>query len=145
MTPNKHLAGENCPKCKQSKGEYFIENILKILNLSYCSEYIIHVDSKLRTLFKIDFAVKLDKIYLIEYNGVQHYKKCDYFGGEEKYKEQQLRDQELRTFVQNNNDYRLLEIDYRYNFQLIINKILEFLNVPIDSNINSKLGELLEN
>lgn len=145
MTPNKHLAGENCPKCAQSKGEYFIENILKILNLSYLPQYTISVNSELRTLFKIDFVIKLDKIYLIEYNGIQHYKPCDYFGGKEKFKEQQLRDQELRTFVQNNSNYQLLEIDYRYNHQIIINKILEFLNVPIDSNISSKLGELLEN
>ena len=64
----------------------------------------------------------------------------------EKFIEQQNRDNLLRTFVLENTNYKLLEIDYRWNQKTIKSKILEFLkDVPTNSNICSKLGELLEN
>lgn len=145
MTPNKHLNGENCPRCSASKGERFIDRCLSTLNINFIPQYTLKFDNDLREHFRIDFCINSDKIYLIEYNGIQHYFPSEYFGGEEKFKEQQLRDQLLRDFVnKNSNDYELLEIDYRYNKFTIITKILNFLKVPIDSNINSKLGELLE-
>lgn len=146
MTPNKHLMGENCPKCVASKGERFVNKCLSILNVNFESEYILKFENILRNHFRIDFAVYVNKkIYLIEYNGIQHYQASDYFGGEEKFKEQLQRDNILRDFVLKNSDkYELLEIDYRYNKYTIITKILKFLKVPINSDINSKLGELLE-
>lgn len=146
MTPNKHLIGEKCPKCSQSRGEEFIYRILSCLNINFEKEFTIKIKTLNRSSFRLDFAINIQNIwYLIEYNGIQHYQPCEYFGGEEKFKEQQIRDQELRDFVQTNNTkYKLLEIDYRYNKQTTVNKILNFLNVPINSNINSKLGELLE-
>lgn len=145
MTPNKHLLGENCPKCSASKGERFINRCLSSLNLDFEIQYVLKFDNDLRKHFRIDFAVVTDKIYLIEYNGIQHYQASDYFGGEDKFKEQQQRDNLLRNFVlQNSDKYELLEIDYRYNRYTIITKILKFLKVPINSDINSKLGELLE-
>lgn len=145
MTPNKHLLGENCPNCAQSKGERFINKCLNVFNIDYNTQSILKFDNELRNNFRIDFIIQKDKTYLIEYNGIQHYYPVEYFGGEEKFKEQQLRDQLLRDFVKNHSDlYELLEIDYRYNKHTIITKILNFLKVPINSNINSKLGELLE-
>lgn len=146
MTPNKHLIGEKCPKCSQSRGEEFIYRILSCLNINFEKEFTIKIKTLNRSSFRLDFAVNIQNVwYLIEYNGIQHYQSCEYFGGEEKFKEQQIRDQDLRDFVQTNSTkYKLLEIDYRYNKQTTVNKILNFLNVPINSNINSKLGELLE-
>lgn len=144
-TPNDHLMGGNCPRCAASKGERFIDLCLTKLNIKFYPQFIIKFNNNLRNYFKIDFAIKTDKIYLIEYNGIQHYKPHIYFGGEIGFKQQQLRDSLLREFVKNNSDkYELLEIDYRNNKTTIIKKILNFLKVPINSDINSKLGELLE-
>jgi hypothetical protein len=145
MTPNKHLSGENCPNCTQSKGERFINKCFNVFNIDYNTQGILKFDNELRNNFRIDFIIQKDKTYLIEYNGIQHYHPVEHFGGEEKFKEQQLRDQLLRDFVKNHSDlYELLEIDYRYNKYTIIKKLLNFLKVPIDSDVNSKLGELLE-
>ncbi|MCI7633433.1 MAG: hypothetical protein MSS80_05280, partial [Mollicutes bacterium] len=61
-----------------------------------------------------DFEIEIeDKIYLIEYNGEQHYKPVKIFGGTEKFIKQQNRDILLREFVLKNPNYKLLEIDYR--------------------------------
>lgn len=146
MTPNKHLIGQHCPKCAQTKGEYFIYNLLNTINIEFKTQYIIRFNNSLRNYFKIDFAInKNNKIYLIEYNGVQHYTPNEYFGGLLQFEKQQLRDSLLREFIKDNLDkYELLEIDYRYNKYTIIKKILNFLEVPISGDINSKLGELLE-
>ena len=35
QTPNKHLGGQGCPKCNQSKGETNIEIILKREKIDY--------------------------------------------------------------------------------------------------------------
>ena len=146
MSPNKHLNGENCPLCSQSHGEELIYLVLTTLKVNFEQEFTIKVQTLNRSRFRLDFAINLKNVwYLIEYNGIQHYQASEYFGGEERFREQQIRDQELRNFVQaNNNQYKLLEIDYRYNKQTVVNKIINFLNVPINSDINSKLGELLE-
>ena len=147
MSPNKHLTGECCPKCSETSGERLVSRILTDANYSFDSQFHIKVNSEIRSKLRIDFAIiHNDVFYLIEYHGAQHYRPVEYFGGMEKFIEQQNRDNLLRTFVLENTNYKLLEIDYRWNHKTIKSKILEFLkNVPTNSNICSKLGELLEN
>ena len=91
-----------------------------------------------------DFEINKDgQKYIIEYNGIQHYQPCDYFGGEEIFKNQIERDNDLRQFCQNNN-YKLLEIKYTESKDRIKELITSFLNAPTISDDSSKLGELLE-
>lgn len=46
---------------------------------------------------RVDFVLKYkDKTVIIEYNGKQHYQPVEFFGGEEKFKKQQIRDEALR-------------------------------------------------
>lgn len=146
MTPNKHLIGECCPKCAETKGEQLVSKILSDCNYDFQTQYIINVDSNIRKNLRIDFAIfNNNDVYLIEFHGIQHYQPVEYFGGIPKLIEQQNRDNLLRTFVLNNNNYKLLEISYLWNSNTIKSKIIKFLeNVPINSNVNSKLGELLE-
>ena len=146
MTPNKHLIGECCPKCAETKGEQLVSKILSDCNYDFQTQYIINVDSNIRKNLRIDFAIfNNNDVYLIEFHGIQHYQPVEYFGGTPKLIEQQNRDNLLRTFVLNNNNYKLLEISYLWNSNTIKSKIIKFLeDVPISSNINSKLGELLE-
>ena len=58
----------------------------------------------------IDFYL-LDFNIFVEYNGRQHYMAIDYFGGEERFKVQQERDYNLRTYC-NINNIKLIEIKY---------------------------------
>ena len=39
QTPNTHLIGRGCPKCKKSKGELFIENYLIDNKINYKTQY----------------------------------------------------------------------------------------------------------
>lgn len=146
MTPNKHLIGEGCPKCSETKGEQLVSKILSESNYIFDTQYVIPVVSDIRDNIRIDFVVKNQDItYLIEYHGIQHYQPVDYFGGLPKFVEQQDRDNLLRKLVLENESYKLLEIDYRWSQNTIKSKILEFLkDVPISSNANSKPEELLE-
>ena len=76
QTPDAHLQGKGCPKCKKSKSERKIENILKSNNIKYITEYSFN-DLKDKGLLRFDFAVydKENNLYcLIEFNGKQHYK-----------------------------------------------------------------------
>ena len=84
-----------------------------------------------------------DEIYVIEYNGIQHYQACDFFGGEEIYLKQVERDNDLREYCKTNN-YKLLEIKYTETNDSIKQLISSFINVPISSDTNSKPEELLE-
>lgn len=129
-TPNKRLSGRGCPMCKRPLGEIFVEQILTSNNYKYLPQYKIKVKSKIRLNLFVDFAVFINnKIYLIEYNGIQHYQPVKYFGGDEKYKEQIERDKLLRDFVENHENYSLLEISYKWNKRTIKSKILNFLNM----------------
>lgn len=93
-----HLKGINrgktisCGCIKQSAGEIKIKNILEENNILYQQQYRI-ADFNMYAPF--DFAIfneKGDLIKLIEYDGEQHFRSIEYFGGEEKFKLQQERD-----------------------------------------------------
>ena len=139
--PNKHLSGHNCPKCRRSSGEELIELMLKKLNVKFATQ-VKHILPN-RTLW-FDFEVYVNnEIHVIEYNGIQHYQACDFFGGEEIYLKQVERDNDLREYCKTNN-YKLLEIKYTETDDSIKQLIGSFINVPISSDTNSKPEELLE-
>ena len=75
--PRNHLMGQDCPFCvyKKSKGELKIENLLKENDIKYKPQYSFS-DLKDKGVLKFDFGI-LDEngnlLYLIEFNGKQHY------------------------------------------------------------------------
>jgi hypothetical protein len=72
-TPNNHLRGKGCPKCKQSKGEQLIEKYLNEHNIKYipqCS----FPDCKNTRPLKFDFYLP-NKNICIEFDGEQHFRK----------------------------------------------------------------------
>ena len=78
-------------------------------------------------LFKVDFYLELNnKIFIIEYNGRQHYFPIVHFGGEESFIKQCVRDEELRTLCKENN-YCLLELPYNKNDSEVEEMIKSFL------------------
>lgn len=112
-----HLLGLNHSRtiscgCKSmSSGELKIKQLLEKYNINFKMQYCINNFSKY-SLF--DFAI-FDKdnnlIKLIEFDGEQHFKPVDFFGGEEKYLLQLERDARKNKYCQENN-LELLRIPY---------------------------------
>lgn len=74
--PNAHLSSESgCRFCYESKGERAVESVLKKYGLKYIREYRIEP-----YLFRYDFYLPENDIF-IEFNGIQHYRPVEIFGG----------------------------------------------------------------
>ncbi len=102
----------NCPQCQRrySKGEKAIRKYLQNNNLFFESQFhFLNTEiSKLSFDFKVNYN---NQIYLIEFQGIQHFKPIEWFGGEERYKKQQEYDNNKKEFCKQNN-YILIEILY---------------------------------
>ena len=74
QTPNSHLKGSGCPKCKKSKGETTIENYLIAKKVSYETPKTFRdcINPKTGWNLYYDFYLPSKNI-LIEYDGYQHY------------------------------------------------------------------------
>lgn len=92
--------------CIKSKGENDIELILKENDIQYVKEY------WFKDLFgeggahlRYDFAIIINnKICgLIEYNGIQHYKPIEYWGGQQQLEKQQRQDELKEKYCKENN------------------------------------------
>lgn len=87
MTPNAHLAcRQGCPRCKESKGETRIRKFLQSSGIEFIQEYKIP-----GSLFRYDFMIN-DSKTLIEFQGQQHFKPVERFGGVDAYRETRRRD-----------------------------------------------------
>ena len=123
-----HMHGSCCPKCNQSRGERLISNFLDQHNIKYVVEKVMPFKINNRNV-RVDFLLKLNNInYIIEYNGRQHYEPVDYFGGEEVFKLQCIRDNGLREICKNNNIH-LIEIKYDLSIDQIKELLLKELNI----------------
>ena len=110
--PNNHLRGQGCPKCKESKGENIIRKYLKEQACSFKTQYTFE-DCKNINKLPFDFGILHDGklIGLIEYQGIQHYKSIEYWGGEDRLKYTQNNDLIKSAYCQRNN-IPLLTIHY---------------------------------
>lgn len=108
ITPANLKIGKGCPKCnkKISKGEQKIINWLEEKHIPYQRQVPLDINGH---HLSIDFYLPIFDIY-IEYNGVQHYEPVNYFGGEDKFIQQQNNDQLKRLYLKN----KLIEIPYIY-------------------------------
>nr|DAZ69631.1 MAG TPA: restriction enzyme [Caudoviricetes sp.] len=108
ITPGHFYQGNRCPKCNQSKGEKRIYNILNLLNIPFEAQKRFNTCKYKRTL-PFDFYVS--NSFLIEYDGEQHFRPVDYFGGDKVYKTSQLRDN-IKTKWAKDNGIPLVRIPY---------------------------------
>ena len=112
-----------CPKCKRfkSKGEQLVQKFLEENNIKFETQK--RFKECNNNLSSFDFCAydKNNKMYLIEVNGIQHYKDNPRFGGLEIIKH---RDELKRIFCENNN-IPLIIISYKELNK--INDILSFL------------------
>ena len=85
-----------CINCENNRTENIIGKILDIYNIKYERQYTFDDCVDKRKLpfdyFLIDYNI------LCEYDGEQHYKPIDFFGGEEKFKQRQHNDQ-IKTIL----------------------------------------------
>lgn len=128
--------GRRCPKCNYSRGEKLVEAVLNSLDINF------EAQKKFKGLKNInnlsyDFYLTEYNV-LIEYQGQQHYKPVDLFGGEEYFLKQQKNDRIKKEFSKNNNFY-LLEIPYtKYTFDSVKEEIELMLSNVKQGTTNQK-------
>ena len=110
QTPTNHTHKTNpagCSVCKSSKGERVISQLLQSYNINYISQKYFEDLKRVRVLY-FDFYLP-DLNICIEYDGIQHFKPIECFGGENKFKLDQLRDK-IKNDYCNENNIKLLRI-----------------------------------
>lgn len=131
-----HLKGQyhsltiSCGCVKRSSGELKIKNILENEGIFFKEQY--RIKDKNNNTMIFDFSI-MDKdkiIALIEYDGMQHYKSVEYFGGESMFKIQQTRDKRKNIWCKENN-IPLIRIPYYDYNKLNKEYILERLKSAI--------------
>ncbi len=134
IDPNHRCYGKSgCPKCKESKGEKKINQLLKLKNINFKSQYKFP-NCKNKKPLPFDFAIlnKQSQILgLIEFNGEQHYlDNRSRFTSNQNPKEQlekiKLHDNIKKQFCKNNN-ILLLVIPYT-EYDNIEQKLETFIN-----------------
>jgi len=117
-----HIRGQGCPTCKGHKGEIKIMRHLLENNILIETQKSFP-DCKDKGLLKFDFYLPEYNI-LIEYDGEQHFKPVNFFGGEKSYKIRKKRDRIKNKYCKKNN-IRLIRIPYTEfdNIEKILNKI----------------------
>lgn len=128
---NTLLQRNNCPKCsrKYSHGEDRILEVLDLLGVTYIKQKTfdgLFGDSG--KLLRYDFFIEKFNL-IIEYNGQQHYKSINIFGGEKSFKLTKKYDKRKKDYA-NNNNIKLLIIPYwdYDNIEKILSKKLHINN-----------------
>lgn len=116
--------GTRCQKCNCSSGESEISHILDKYNLEYIMQYTFP-DCKDQKVLPFDFYVPA-KNSCIEFDGEQHYKSYERFGGEDSFKIRQKHD-EIKNVYCKEHGISLIRIPY-WDFnnieEIILNKLV---------------------
>ncbi len=124
ITPNNLLGKkQNCPKCASSIGEKTIRNILESNNIKFQEQYRIP-ECRNKLPLPFDFAIFDDNNMikvLIEFQGEQHFKPVDFFGGNGGFVYRKRNDLIKKEFCEK-NDILLVEITYKDNIEEVLNK-----------------------
>lgn len=109
-TINNHINnGTGCPKCIKSKGELECETVFKKYKIEYFTEYV--VPGLNRRYYDFMFKYQ-DKQYLLEFDGIQHFKKSSMFKpSDEDFEKSQKRDI-TKTHHAVKSGFYLIRIDH---------------------------------
>lgn len=136
QSPTKHINNQGCPKCHFSKGEIIIENYLKNNKITFETQKRFNDCRGINNTLPFDFYIPSKNI-LIEFQGIQHYKPVERFGGKDRFIEQQKLDKIKKDYAIKNK-YNFIEINYKQ-----INKIPQILDKFLTTNkINGMKTEL---
>ena len=101
QSPSNHISGKKCPFCFEfSKGEIVIKKFLLDNNIKFERQKTF-IECKLTKLLRFDFYLP-DYNMCIEYNGCQHYKAIQWFGGEKTLQDNIKRDKIKKNYCDNN-------------------------------------------
>lgn len=138
VTPHNFIFNHSrCPNCSNPyRGEEYIQRFLLSRSIKFIPQkYFCDLIDKQPLSY--DFCLPNKKI-LIEFQGEQHYRPIEYFGGIDKFAVQNLHDDLKRDYA-NRNGYKLIEISYK----LIKNKSDEDSYTKIKEVLTQKLKELV--
>ena len=126
QSPNAHLSGAGCPKCKNKNQTLLFEklsNSFKELNFNY--EFGIKwLEGQRFDIYNSQFN------FAVEYDGLQHYKLVEHFGGESYLKIIQERDV-LKNKKCVRNNCKLFRVKYNYtesDYQELILNIKNYIS-----------------
>lgn len=128
VSPNNFINGTRCPFCIESNGEANIRNYLIKHDISFeCQKRF----DDLRVVHPLSYDFYVPELNaLIEFQGEQHYKPIDFFGGTPQFLKQQMYDNLKRDYA-SNNGLSLIEVSYKQNnFQ----KVSKFLDSAMSKN-----------
>ncbi|BBE37279.1 hypothetical protein PHIM1EF22_0060 [Enterococcus phage phiM1EF22] len=109
VTPNNFINGTRCPRCKDSKGEAHIRKFLTDNNIEFIQQ---KKFNDLQVVKQLSYDFYLPELnILIEFQGEQHYKPIDFFGGSDKFKCQQEHDKLKRDYAKHNG-IGFIEVKY---------------------------------
>ena len=108
QVPLAHKTGSGCPICQEKRGEREIRLFLEENDISFQMEYKFK-DSNIPT-YRFDFYLEELNI-CIEFDGEQHFRPVEFFGGKKTFLKIQNRDK-LKNRYCNLNDIILLRISY---------------------------------
>lgn len=131
IKPSHLLDGHSCPNCNKSLGENMIENYLIENHIIFKQQYKFKNCKGKRNQLPFDFAIFDDNdnlLFLIEYQGIQHFEPVGIFGGEKQFKTQLICDEIKRNYCKNSG-IELLEIPYyeKENIKIILSQKLNIL------------------
>lgn len=121
------LNDSGCPSCNQSKGERIIRDILISQSILFKEQYKFK-DCVYKKELPFDFAIidhDCSVLGLIEYDGIQHFKSFNHFGGEEGFRVRKARDS-VKTDYCCNHSIPLLRVKYTKNYNEILNLVTSF-------------------
>lgn len=120
QVPKSHMNGDGCPRCSLSKGERKIMTYLDKLNIEHIYEFTID-DCRDKNTLSFDFYIPKHNL-CIEFDGEQHFRPIEYFGGQISFENQQRRDY-IKDMYCLDNKISLIRISY-----LEYNRIFDILD-----------------
>jgi hypothetical protein len=121
---NGHITSCGC--ALQSSGERYILSTLDEMGVKHQEQFIFS-DCKYRYVLRFDFAIfDNDKLlYLIEYDGEQHFRPIDFWDGKEGFERTKIRDEIKNKYCQSHN-IPLLRISYTLSNEEIKQQLYEY-------------------
>jgi len=130
VRPHDFLEGNRCPFCRESRGEKLIEYTLKQLEQKYTRQKYFkeckRANQVKNSYLRFDFYLPSYNV-LIEYDGEQHFHPIVWFGGEDKFKDQQERDNIKNKFAQENG-IELVRYPYTISDKVLVDSIKKLIN-----------------
>lgn len=121
QVPHSHLYGIGCPDCQESKGEREIRNELDRLGINYKSQYSFE-NCFFKKKLKFDFYIPTLNT-CIEYDGEQHFRAIDFYGGISNFKNQKQRDLIKEKYCSDYN-IKLIRISYKDELKIKLSECL---------------------